>query len=84
MNYLLEALCKKLEGEIAMAYANIKAYERNVVGIGEHPEIVHVAKMKMFLVYLLNSLKSMENSPPHYSKNDVFFFLGTIPLMEFS
>ena len=29
MNYLLEALCKKLEGEIAMAHANIKTYERN-------------------------------------------------------
>ena len=40
MNYLLEALCKKLEGDIAMAYANIKAYERNVVGIGEHPDII--------------------------------------------
>ena len=40
MNYLLEALCKKLEGDIAMAYANIKAYERNVVGIGEHPDVL--------------------------------------------
>ena len=39
MNYLLEALSKKLEGDIAIAHANIKAYERNVVGIGEHPEI---------------------------------------------
>ena len=33
MNYLLEALCKKLEGEMAVAHANVKAYERNVVGI---------------------------------------------------
>ena len=30
MNYLLEALSKKLEGDIAIAHANIKAYERNV------------------------------------------------------
>ena len=47
MNYLLEALCKKLEGDIAMAYANIKAYERNVVGIGEHHEIVQAIEMEL-------------------------------------
>ena len=47
MNYLIEALCKKLEGDIAMAYANIKAYERNVVGIGEHPEIVQAIEMEL-------------------------------------
>ena len=47
MNYLLEALCIKLEGDIAMAYANIKAYERNVVGIGEHPEIVQAIEMEL-------------------------------------
>ena len=29
MNYLLEALIKKLEGEVAMAKANIKVYEVN-------------------------------------------------------
>ena len=47
MNYLLEALCKKLEGDIAIAHANIKAYERNVVGIGEHPEIVQAIEMEV-------------------------------------
>ena len=47
MNYLFEALCKKLEGEIAMAKANCKAYERNVVGIGEHPEIVQAIEMEL-------------------------------------
>ena len=47
MNYLIQALCKKLEGDIAMAYANIKAYERNVVGIGEHPEIVQAIEMEL-------------------------------------
>jgi uncharacterized protein (DUF362 family) len=40
MNYLLTALCKKLEGDIAIAKANILTYQRNSVGIGEHPEIV--------------------------------------------
>ena len=47
MNYLIEALCKKLEGDIAMAYANIKAYERNVVGIGEHPDIVEAIETQI-------------------------------------
>ena len=47
MNYLFEALCRKLEGEIEMAKANCKAYERNVVGIGEHPEIVQAIEMEL-------------------------------------
>tara|TARA_Y100000114_G_C11584934_1_gene242908 strand:+ start:374 stop:571 length:198 start_codon:yes stop_codon:yes gene_type:complete len=47
MNYLLEALCKKLEGDMAIALANIKAYERNVVGIGEHPEIVQAIETEV-------------------------------------
>ena len=47
MNYLLDALCKKLEGDIAMAHANIKAYERQVVGIGEHPEIVQAIELEV-------------------------------------
>ena len=47
MNYLLEALSKKLEGDIAIAHANIKAYERNVVGIGEHPENVQAIELEL-------------------------------------
>ena len=47
MNYLLEALCKRLEGDIAVAWANVKAYERNVVGIGEHPEIVQAIETEV-------------------------------------
>ena len=34
MNYLLEALIKKLEGEIALAKANIQVYIDNPAGIG--------------------------------------------------
>ena len=37
---LLNALCKKYEGEIAAAIANINVYRTNPVGIGEHPNIV--------------------------------------------
>jgi len=40
VNYLLEALCKKLEGEIEVAKANVMVYQRNSAGIGEHPDIV--------------------------------------------
>ena len=40
MNYLLEALCAKLEGEIAVAKANVMVCQRNSAGIGEHSDIV--------------------------------------------
>lgn len=40
MNYLLEALCKKLKGEIEVAKANVMVYQRNSAGIGEHSDIV--------------------------------------------
>ena len=44
MNFLLEALIKKLEGEIEMAKANIKVYEKNPAGIGEHPDIIEAMR----------------------------------------
>jgi hypothetical protein len=37
---MLEALIKKLEGDIAVAKANINVYLHQSVGIGEHPDIV--------------------------------------------
>lgn len=40
MNYLLDALIKKLNGEIAVAKANIDVYMKGAAGIGEHPDIV--------------------------------------------
>ena len=47
MNYLLDALCKKLEGEIAIHKANILTYQRNSVGIGEHPDIVEAIETQV-------------------------------------
>lgn len=47
MNYLLEALCKKLEGEIEVAKANIMVYTRNAAGIGEHPDIVEAIETQI-------------------------------------
>ena len=40
MDPLLNALCKKYEGEIAAAIVNINVYRTNPVGIGEHPNLV--------------------------------------------
>ena len=47
MNYLLEALCKKLEGDVAIAKANILTYQRKSVGIGEHPQIVEAIETEV-------------------------------------
>ena len=47
MSYLLEALIKKLEGEIEVAKANIMVYQRNAAGIGEHPDIVEAIETQV-------------------------------------
>ena len=47
MNYLLEALIKKLEGEIVVAHANILVHQRNTVGIGEHIDIVETIEKEV-------------------------------------
>lgn len=47
MSYLIEALIKKLEGEIAMARANIQVYTKNAAGIGEHPDIVEAIELQI-------------------------------------
>ena len=46
----VDALCKKLEGEIAVAHANIKTYERNSIGIGEHPELVQAIETQVEII----------------------------------
>lgn len=44
---MLEALIKKLEGEIAVAQANINVYLNQSVGIGEHPDIVEAIETQV-------------------------------------
>lgn len=44
---LLEALVKKLEGDIAIAQANIEVYKSNAAGIGEHPDIVEAMETQI-------------------------------------
>lgn len=50
MNYLLEALCAKLEGEIEVAKANIMVYTRNSAGIGEHPDVVQAIETQVTIM----------------------------------
>ncbi len=45
--YLLNALVKKLEGEIAMHKANIQVYMNNPAGIGEHPQILEAIESEV-------------------------------------
>lgn len=45
--YLLNALVKKLEGEIAMHKANIRVYMNNPAGIGEHPQILEAIETEV-------------------------------------
>ena len=44
---MLEALIKKLEGEIAVAKANIEVYLNQSVGIGEHPNVVEAIETQV-------------------------------------
>ena len=37
---LLQALKKKLEGDVAVAKANVLVYKEQSVGIGEHPDVM--------------------------------------------
>ena len=46
-NILLTALAMKLEGDIAIAKANIQVYQNQSVGIGEHPEIVQAIELEV-------------------------------------
>jgi|TARA_B100001094_G_C17815135_1_gene615730 hypothetical protein len=47
MNFLIEALEKKLEGEVAVAKANIQVYIQNAAGIGEHSDIVETIEKEI-------------------------------------
>ena len=44
---LLQALQKKLEGDLAVAKANISVYKNHSVGIGEHPDIVQAIEKEV-------------------------------------
>ena len=45
--HLINALIKKLEGEIAVAEANVSVYLQNPAGIGEHSDIVESIEIEI-------------------------------------
>ena len=47
MSHLLQALIKKLEGQIEVAKANVMVYTRNAAGIGEHVDIVETMELEI-------------------------------------
>ena len=69
MNYLLEALCKKLEGDIAIYKANILTYQRKSVGIGEHPEIVEAVESQV--TKLAEAEDKLETIKRHFSSSEL-------------
>lgn len=44
---LIKALAKRLEGDIAVAEANVNVYIENSVGIGEHPDVVEAIETQI-------------------------------------
>ncbi len=44
---MLDALTKKLEGEIAVAKANVDVYLSNAAGIGEHSDILEAIEIQI-------------------------------------
>ena len=44
---MLAALIKKLEGDIAVAKANVGVYLNQSVGIGEHPDIIEAIETQI-------------------------------------
>ena len=65
MNFLLEALVKKLEGEIEVAKANITVYTRSSVGVGEHSDIVETIEKEV--AFIAEAEDKIETINKHFS-----------------
>jgi hypothetical protein len=70
MQGLLLALEKKLEGEVAVAKANIEVYISQSVGIGEHPDLVGAIEEQ--LVKLAEAEEKLETLQKHFLLPDEF------------
>ena len=71
---LLQALKKKLEGDLAVARANILIYKDKSVGIGEHPEIVQAVEMEV--------AKAAEAQDKLNTVNDLLDGLGPVFIQD--
>ena len=69
MNGLLVALTKKLEGEVAIAKANIDVYVTSSVGIGEHPDLVGAIEEQ--LVKLAEAEEKLETLRKHWYVDEI-------------
>lgn len=67
---LLQALKKKLEGDVAVAKANVLVYKGNSVGIGEHPEIVQSIEMEVAKAAEAQDKLNMVNTILTMQEND--------------
>ena len=67
---VLEALEKKLEGEVAAAKVNIQVYIKTSVGIGEHPDLVGAIEEQ--LVKLAEAEEKLETLRKHFLLPDEF------------
>ena len=67
---LLQALKKKLEGDVAVAKANVLVYKGNSVGIGEHPEIVQAIEMEVSKAAEAQDKLNMVNTILTMQEND--------------
>ena len=70
MKGLLEALELKLQGEVAVAKANIEVYISQSVGIGEHPDLVGAVEEQ--LVKLAEAEEKLETLRKHFLLPDEF------------
>ena len=55
---LLQALKAKLEGDVAVAKANIMIYKEKSVGIGEHPQ--HIDEVDKLIEKIANAQEKLK------------------------
>jgi hypothetical protein len=68
-NQLLDAIVHKLEGEIAMAKANIQIYLDNPAGIGEHSDLAETVEKEVEKIAAAQ--EKIDTIESHYSKRRI-------------
>ena len=68
-NQLLDAIIHKLEGEIAMAKANIQIYLEHPAGIGEHSDIAETVEKEVEKIAAAQ--EKIDTIESHFSTADI-------------